>query len=62
MITYGQGIGCKLTGKIRRHKHRIETRFKVNKHCWSTTFNSGPTRFAEKGKPDEEKLQRDHWG
>jgi hypothetical protein len=45
MITRGQGIGYKLTGKARRRRHRIEDRFRVS---------SVPTRFAEKGNQDRE--------
>jgi hypothetical protein len=45
VITRGRGIGCKLTGKARRRRHRVEDRFGVS---------SVPTRFAEKGNQDRE--------
>jgi hypothetical protein len=50
LITHGRGIGCKLTRKAWRRRQRVEGRFRVDKRCWSATFDSGPTRFCRKGQ------------
>jgi hypothetical protein len=44
VVTSEQGIGYKLTRKVRSHKYHVKGRFGVNKCCWSATFNSGSTR------------------
>ena len=49
VVTFGRGMGCKLTEKTRHRRTRVEGRFRVNKRCLSATFNGGPIRFGREG-------------